>query len=117
MFSEPNAAPKITKAYALGPYSAKVQWTVIEEIFWRASNIAYKVIYRKKNTNEESNNTVLDQKGENELHDLEPNTTYVVQVLATNSKGDGDRSTEQDFNTKSRKFLKLLFGIYIRFVR
>ena len=77
------------------------------------------MIYQKKNTNE--NSIALDHKGEKEnekkLDKLSPNTIYVVQVVATNSKGDGNRSTEWNFTTKSRKFLKLLFGIYIRLVR
>ena len=118
LFSEPNATPSITEAYALDPYSAKVKWTGIKEKFWRASVISYKVIYQNKNTKEE---VFLDHKGEKEnekkLDNLSPNTTYVVHVLATNSKGNGTPSTGREFTTKSRKLLKLLFGIYIRFVR
>ena len=76
------------------------------------------MIYQNKNTKEE---VFLDHKGEKEnekkLDNLSPNTTYVVHVLATNSKGNGTPSTGREFTTKSRKLLKLLFGIYIRFVR
>ena len=117
LFSEPNATPSITEAYALDPYSAKVKWTGIIEIFWRASSISYKVNYHKKN-NENIRPDHKEEKGnEIKLDNLSPNTTYVVHVLATNSKGNGNPSTEREFTTKSRKLLKLLFGIYIRFVR
>ena len=101
----PNAIPGNVNARHSGPYEANVTWIEIPPLNWRALSITYKVSYKKQGSG--SFKSEFFPGNSAKLKNLEPNSTYVVQVSGSNSAGDGKKSEEVVFSTISCMYFML----------